>query len=315
MRIVFMGTPDFAVSALRVLAEDRRNVVCVLTQPDKPKGRGYALCPSPVRAYAESVGFRVETPVTLRSEESLELLKELQPDLILVAAYGKILPKAVLDLPTLGCVNLHASLLPAWRGAAPIQRAVMNGDTEGGITVMQMDEGLDTGNIILQKQTPIGPDMTAGEYHDVLAGLAAEALREFLRIADESAGPVSSVPQPEGATYAAKIEKEEGRIAFLDSAEDTHNRIRGLSPFPGAFTFLNGKRVKLLESRLSGRTSDAEPGTILSAGRDGLEVACRTGSVFVTQLQPEGKGPMSGANFANGIHFHDGSAEPLRFHG
>ena len=273
LRIVFMGTPDFAVSALRTMVEDGREVSCVLTQPDKPKGRGYETLPSPVRAYAEEHGIRTETPASLRTQETQDFLRSLRPDLIVVAAYGKILPEEVLSLPRLGCVNLHASLLPAWRGAAPIQRAVMNGDEKGGITVMQMDAGLDTGNVILQKEVPIGIDETAGEYHDALAAAASEALREYLSAADLSDGPVASFPQEGEATYAAKIEKEEGRVTFLETAKKTHDRIRGLSPFPGAFTFLDGRRIKLLGSRISEDAGgDALPGTLLSAGPEGLKV-------------------------------------------
>ena len=311
-----MGTPDFAVSALRTMVEDGRDVVCVLTQPDKPKGRGYETLPSPVRVYAEANGLRTETPASLRTPETQAFLNSLRPDLIVVAAYGKILPEEVLSLPRLGCVNLHASLLPAWRGAAPIQRAVMNGDRTGGITVMQMDAGLDTGNIILQKEIPIGPDMTAGEYHDALADAASEALLSYLSAADGSDGPVASFPQTGEATYAAKIEKEEGRVTFLETAKQTHDRIRGLSPFPGAFTFLNGRRIKLLGSRIAEQSeTDALPGTLLSAGPEGLAVQCADGAVLLTCLQPEGKGKMSGASFANGLHLSLSSPGEYVFHG
>ena len=307
LRVIFMGTPDFAVSALRTLAESGNEIVCVLTQPDRPKGRGYETLPSPVRVCAESAGIPVCTPQTLKDAETQDFLRSLSPDLILVAAYGKILPSEILTMPRLGCVNLHASLLPAWRGAAPIQRAVMNGDRTGGVTVMQMDEGLDTGNIILQKSVPIGPDTTAGEYHDALAEAASEALREYLVLAASSDGPVPSSKQPENATYASKIEKEEGRVDFTGSAARTHDRIRGLSPFPGAFTFLDGKRVKLLGSRI-GRSIEGEhvPGEILGSGKDGLEVMCADGSLILTCLQPEGKGKMSGQSFANGIRSGSG---------
>ncbi len=302
-RIVFMGTPEFAVSALRTLAEDGQDVVLVLTQPDKPKGRGYALQPSPVKQYAAEHGIPVETPATLRSEESLELLRNVKPDLIVVAAYGKILPKAVLDLPPLGCVNLHASLLPAWRGAAPIQRAVLNGDKIGGITVMQMDEGLDTGDMLLRREVPIGSDMTSGEYHDALAEAASGALLDYLRQAE--AGTLVRTPQEGRTSYAAKIEKEEGFVSFEESSAHTHDRIRGCDPSPGAYAFLNGKRVRLFASRLTaeGRSEErfALPGTILGPGPDGLRVACGNGFVSIGQLQPEGKGRTDGTGFFNGL--------------
>lgn len=308
-----MGTPDFAVSALRALVEDGQDVVLVLTQPDRPKGRGYELQPSPVRAYADANGIRTETPLSLRDGQIRDLLQSCEADFFIVAAYGKILPKEILDIPALGCVNLHASLLPAWRGAAPIQRAVMNGDATGGVTVMKMDEGMDTGDILMKREIPIGPDTTAGEYHDELAREASSALIDFLRASEK--GPVPSVPQTGDATYAPKIDKEEGRVTFLETALQTHNRIRGLSPFPGAFSFLNGKRVKLLGSavgRTSGRAKDAEPGTVLSAGPAGLEVQCADGTVLLTCLQAEGKAKTDGASFANGLRSAGGKQV---FHG
>ena len=298
-----MGTPDFAVSALRTLVEDGVQVVLVLTQPDKPQGRGYALQPSPVRAYALSQNIPTETPATLKSEESLDMIRASKPDLIVVAAYGKILPKAVLDLPPLGCVNLHASLLPAWRGAAPIQRAVLNGDATGGVTVMQMDEGLDTGDMLLQIPVPIGPDMTSGQYHDALAQAASDGLRRYLRAVEN--GTLSRTPQEGPSTYAAKIEKEEGFVSFGEHAQETHNRIRGCDPFPGAYAFLSGKRVKLFASHLTdeGRTDRVfgTPGAVLGAFPDGLRVACRTGYVSVGVLQPEGKGKTDALSYWNGL--------------
>ncbi|MBO4366581.1 MAG: methionyl-tRNA formyltransferase [Clostridia bacterium] len=302
-RIVFMGTPDFAVSALRTLVETGQNVVLVLTQPDRPKGRGYALQPSPVRSYALEQGIKTETPATLRCADSLDMIRQARPDLIVVAAYGKILPKEVLELPPLGCVNLHASLLPAWRGAAPIQRAVLNGDEKGGITVMQMDEGLDTGDILLIKEVPIGKDMTSGEYHDELAKAASAALKDYLLLAE--AGTIVRNPQEGESSYAAKIEKEEGFVSFRETALQTHNRIRGCDPSPGAYAFLAGKRIKLFSSHLTeeGKTEKpaGRPGQILGHGPDGLRVACETGYVSVGHLQPEGKGRLDAASFFNGL--------------
>lgn len=306
MRIVFMGTPEFAVSALRTLVEDGQEVVLVLSQPDKPKGRGYTLQPSEVKAYALEHGLRVETPKTLKTPEAEEMLRQANADLFVVAAYGKILPASVLSIPPLGCVNVHASLLPAWRGAAPIQRAVMNGDREGGVTMMYMDEGLDTGDIILQKKVSIGENETVGEYYDALMAAGEEALRSFLRLAESNAVPRTK--QGESFTYAAKIEKEDQLVTFRETAQQTHNRIRGLSPYPCAYSFLNGKRVKLYASSVG--NGSGTPGTVLSANKNGIEVACGSGSVILTSLQPEGKGRMDAASFLNGIQ----NKEALTFH-
>ena len=306
MKIVFMGTPEFACAALQALLDDGQDVALVLTQPDKPKGRGYALTPSPVKVLAQDAGLRVETPSTLRTPEAEELLRSIGADLFVVAAYGKILPASILHIPPMGCVNVHASLLPAWRGAAPIQRAVLNGDRVGGVTMMYMDEGLDTGDIILQRSMEIPPEMTGGDYHDAMALLGGEALREFLRLAES--GSIPRRPQEGDFTYAAKIEKADQLVTFRETAEQTHNRIRAMAPAPSAYSFLNGKRVKLHASHTG--SGSGEPGEILSAGKDGIEVACGEGSVLLTVLQPEGKGKMDAASFWNGLQNKGG----LRFH-
>ncbi len=306
MRTVFMGTPDFACGALRTLLDSGQEVALVLTQPDKPKGRGYALTPSPVKRLAKENGLRVETPATLRSQEAEGMLREAGADLFVVAAYGKILPAPVLAMPRLGCVNVHASLLPRWRGASPIQRAILHGDTVGGVTMLYMDEGLDTGDVILQKSMEIPPEMTGGEYHDALCALGSEALREFLNLAE--AGTVPRRKQTGESCYAAKLEKSDLFVSFRETAKQTHDRIRALSPVPTAFGLLGEKRVKLLASRASdGR---GEPGKILSAGKDGVEVACSDGSVLLTAVQPEGKGRMDACSFWNGLRDKAG----LRFH-
>ena len=302
MKIVFMGTPEFAVHALRALVEDGQDVVCVLSQPDKPKGRGYAMTPSDVKAYALTQGLRVETPTSLRTEEAEAFLKSLGADLFVVAAYGKLLPKNILDIPPMGCVNVHASLLPAWRGAAPIQRALMNGDKVGGVTMMYMDEGMDTGDIILQRSMDIPEEMCAGEFHDALAALGADALKEFLRLAEQRAIPRTA--QGDRFTHAPKITAEDQFVSFAETAAETHNRIRGLSPAPSAYAMLAGKRVKLHASRIG--TGSGKPGEILSIGKQGIEVACGEGSVVLTSLQPEGKGRMDAASFANGLRGKEG---------
>lgn len=307
MKIVFMGTPEFAQVALRALVEDGQEIVLVLTQPDKPKGRGYTLTPSEVKAYALEQSLRVETPTTLRTAEAEELLRSVDADLFVVAAYGKILPENILQVPPLGCVCIHASLLPAWRGAAPIQRAIMNGDTVGGVTMMYMDAGIDTGDIILQKSIAIPDDMTAGQYHDEMEKLGAEAALEFLRMAENGSFP--RIRQTGDFCYAEKITKEDQYVSFAETAMQTHNRIRGLAPVPSAFAFLNGKRVKLHASRVS--YGKGEPGTVLCADKNGIEVACAEGSVIITVLQPEGKGKMDAASFVNGLKDKEG----LRFNG
>ena len=307
MKIVFMGTPVFAKTALQALVEAGYEIPLVITQPDKPKGRKYVLTPSEVKEYALSVGLRVETPTSMRTAEVEEMLREVGADVFIVAAYGKILPKNLLELPSLGCVCIHASLLPAWRGAAPIQRAVMNGDTEGGITMMYMDEGIDTGDIILQKKIAISQTMTAGEYHDEMARLGAESALEYLCLAEN--GNVPRVKQEGDSCYAEKIVSEDLYVSFEETGLQTHNRIRGLAPVPSAYCMLEGKRVKLHESVPgNGR---GEPGKILRADKNGIEVACKEGSVILKTLQSEGKKPMDAASFVNGIR----NLEGMRFNG
>lgn len=302
MKIVFMGTPEFAQVALRALVEDGQEIALVLTQPDKPKGRGYTLTPSEVKAYALEQGLRVETPTTLRTAEAEELLRSVGADLFVVAAYGKILPENILQIPRLGCICIHASLLPAWRGAAPIQRAIMNGDKVGGVTMMYMDTGIDTGDIILQKSIEISDDMTAGQYHDEMAKVGAEAALEFMRLAEQ--GNFPRVKQEGNFCYAEKITKEDQYVSFEETAVQTHNRIRGLAPVPSAYAFLGGKRVKLHASYVS--NGKGTPGEVLCADKSGIEVACAEGSVVITALQPEGKGKMDAASFVNGLKDKEG---------
>lgn len=307
MKIVFMGTPVFAKTALEALVNAGYEIPLVITQPDKPKGRKYVLTPSEVKTYALSAGLRVETPSSMRTAEVEEMLRQVDADVFVVAAYGKILPKNILDLPPMGCICIHASLLPAWRGAAPIQRAVMNGDTEGGVTMMYMDEGIDTGDIILQKRLSISSIMTAGEYHDEMARLGAEAVLEYLHLAEN--GTVPRKKQEGSSCYAEKITGEDLFVSFEETGEQTHNRIRGLAPAPSAYCILEDKRVKLHAS-LPG-DGKGEPGQVLRADKNGIEVACKEGSVILKSLQPEGKKPMDAASFVNGIR----NLEGLRFNG
>lgn len=292
--IVFMGTPDFAVESLKRIYEDGHNISLVVTQPDKQRGRGMAFTPSPVKVYALEKGIEVYQPQSLRNEEVQDYIRAQNADYIVVAAYGKILPLQVLQAAHGGCVNIHASLLPRLRGAAPINRAIMQGDTEGGVTVMQMAEGLDTGDMLLVKKMPIPDTMTAGEYHDALALLGAEAISEFL-----SGDGFVPVKQDDSlATYAAKIEKSETEIDFSENAKSVYDKIRGLSPYPSAFAYIGGKRIKLIKALLGQGSGDV--GTVISANSVGIEIACGKGSVIITELQPEGKRRMTAAEFLAG---------------
>ena len=297
MRIIFMGTPEFAVPTLTEIISSGHEVVAVYTRAPKPAGRGQAERNSPVHEAAEGFGIPVLTPRSLKGADEQAVFAAFEADVGIVVAYGLILPKPILEAPRLGCLNLHGSLLPRWRGAAPIQRAVMAGDKRTGIMVMQMDEGLDTGAVGLIEEMPIGPDMTAGEVHDKMMLLGADLMGRALAALER--GSLDFTPQPEaGVTYAAKIDKAEARIDWNRPAQEVHNLIRGLSPFPGAwFTLdLNGTptRIKALRSTLAEGTSP--PGTILP----NLTIACGSGAVRLTAVQREGKGPMDAATFLRG---------------
>lgn len=303
MKIVFMGTPDFACEALKSIKEHGDDIALVLTRADKPKGRGYVMTPSPVKQLAMSYGIPVLTPKTLRDDGICQTLADVGADIFIVAAYGRILPKEVLDMPKYGCINIHASLLPAWRGAAPINRAVMNGDTLGGVTIMHMDEGIDTGDMILQKKVEITPQMNAGEYHDILARLGGEAICEYLDMLKD--GNVTRTKQPEtGISYANKIEKSESLIDFSQSAKDIHNLIRGLAPAPCAYAVMHGKRVKFCKAHIGTLCGDA--GTTLAFDDGGMTVACGDGSIVVEEMQPEGKKIMTAAEFLRGNRLNIG---------
>lgn len=295
MRIVFMGTPDFAVPTLTEIVARGHDVAAVYTRAPAPAGRrGLDLVPSPVHAVAEKFGIPVFTPSTLRTEDAAEQMRGLAADVAVVVAYGMLLPQAVLDAPALGCLNLHGSLLPRWRGAAPIQRAIMAGDAETGVAVMRMEAGLDTGPVGLLERITIGPDMTAGELHDTMMVLGADLMGRALAALER--GGLHFTPQPEaGVLYARKIEKAEAKIDWSLPAREVHNRIRGLSPFPGAwFSLEDGTRVKVLRATLA--AGDAAPGTVL----EGLTIACGAGAVRLTDLQKAGKQPMGAEAFLNG---------------
>jgi methionyl-tRNA formyltransferase len=305
LRLVFMGTPDFSVPALSELIGQGHEIVAVYTRAPKPAGRGMELTKSPVHALAESFNLPVYTPKSFREEATLGVFAEHEADIAVVVAYGLILPKAALDAPELGCLNLHASLLPRWRGAAPIQRAIMAGDAETGVMAMRMEEGLDTGPVGMAERVAIGPDETAGELHDRLSRLGADLLARA--VAAMSRGGLTFRPQGDvGVEYAAKIEKAEARIDWSRPAREVHDRIRGLSPFPGAWFELEGsrgpERVKVLRSTLS--DGSGAPGEALD---ERLTIACGEGAVRLTQLQRAGKGPVDAAAFLNGARIAPGA--------
>ncbi len=306
MRILFMGTPDFALFTLRALCEAGEEIVGVVTQPDKPKGRGYALQPPPVKVYAEERGLPVYQPTTLKDGAFDDTLHALAPDVIVVVAYGKILPRSVLNYPKHGCINVHGSLLPAYRGAAPMQRAILEGCTETGVTTMQMAEGLDTGDMLLVRRIPIGENDNFETVHDALGVAGAEALLETL--AAIRAGTLRATAQDEaGATYAAKITKEDCLLDFTVPAARVHDRVRALSPVPLSFTHTpDGKLLKVIESRVGAARTHAAPGTVLSLG-ECVTVACGEGTTLeLWRVLPEGKGRMSAADYNRGRRLNVG---------
>ena len=301
LRIAFAGTPQFALPALRVLLASAHRVAGVLTQPDRPAGRGRELRASPIKLLAQEAGLPLAQPATLKTPEGRAALAAWAPDLLVVVAYGLILPPAVLALPRLGCVNIHGSLLPRWRGAAPIQRAILAGDAETGVTIMQLDEGLDTGPMLLERRRPIHSHDTAGDLHDALSELGAAALAEAVE--GLAAGTLKSRPQPaDGATYAPKIEKSEARIDWSANASALDRQVRAFNPWPMAETSFAGESLKVLRARVAEQpVSDASPGTVLGIADDGLRVACGDGVLAVRELQRAGKRPVSARDFANAV--------------
>lgn len=302
MRVIFMGTPDFAVPILQKLLDRGDEVCAVFTQPDKPKGRGHKLQAPPVKELAEARGLPVHQPATLREEGPQELIRSLAPDAIVVAAYGKLLPKAVLDVPPLGCINVHGSLLPKYRGAAPIQWSVIHGDAVTGVTTMFMAEGMDTGDILLKAETPIGPEETAGELFDRLKLLGADLLGETLDRLER--GELERVPQNgEEATYAPLLTKELSQVDWTRPAQEIHDLIRGLNPWPSAFALRGGKRLKLFASRVTEGTG--KPGALFSRGGE-LAVFCGEGALLLTELQTENGKRVSGRDYLLGHPLQEG---------
>jgi methionyl-tRNA formyltransferase len=311
LRVIFMGTPEFSVPVLRAIAEAGHEIAAVYTQPPRAAGRrGLELTPSPVQREAERLDIAVRTPISLKSETEQAAFRALQADVAVVVAYGLLLPKAILEAPRLGCINGHASLLPRWRGAAPIQRAIMAGDTETGMMVMRMEEGLDTGPVALVEKCAIGPDMTAGDLHDRLMNIGAALMVEALSRLETNT-LASALQATDGVTYARKIDKSETRVDWTRPAGEVHNHIRGLSPFPGAWceADIGGRteRLKLLRSTLSEGLSLSEDlgesGGILD---DRLTVACGTGAIRLVEVQRAGGRPAAAQEFLRGAKIEKG---------
>lgn len=300
--LVFMGTPDFAAASLKHLAP-RYDIRLVVSQPDRPRGRGKKFQSSPVKALAEELDIKVMTPeVIARDEEVLEELRKIQPDFIIVVAYGQILPRAILDLPRYGCINLHASLLPAYRGAAPIQQAILSGDVVSGNTTMLMDEGLDTGHILLQDEVKIPPAMTTGELYEKLEETGPKLLVDTIE--GMLSGTVRPVPQPEeGVSYVAKLTKQDAAIDFARTSREILNLIRGMHPAPLAYTRAGGVTVKILDAAGVDYSGPEEPGTILKQEKDGILVRTGDGAIVIRELQLPGKRPMPVRDFLNGNRF------------
>ena len=302
MRIVFMGTPDFAVDSLAALVESSdHEIVAVITQPDRPKGRGQKVLMTPVKEYALEKNLVVLQPAKIRIPEFIEELKALAPELIVVVAFGQFLPKEILELPKYGCINVHASLLPKYRGAAPIHYAVMNGEKESGVTIMRMDKGMDTGAMLAKVATYIGEDMTMGELHNELKVAGAHLLLEVIRGIED--GTIKDMPQNDAeATYASLLDKEIEKIEWSKSASEIHNKVRGLNPWPGAYTLLpDGRKLKIWQTRvMTKENAGTKPGTVVAFSKEGFIVACGNGCLEVIEVQPESKKKMPADVYCNG---------------
>ena len=298
MRVIFMGTPDFAAVSLQRLIDDGHEILAVYTQPDKPKGRGYKLTPPPVKELALKYDLPVFQPTRLKNGKVAAQMREFNPDIIIVVAYGRLLQKDILELPPLGCVNVHASLLPKYRGAAPIQWMVLNGEKEAGVTTMYMAEGLDTGDMILKATTPIGENETSGELWDRLAVLGAECLSDTMKLFENGRAPAE--PQNDAEmTYAPMLEKAMGNIDFTKSAQEIHNLVRGMNPWPSAYTRMEGKLLKIHESRIEKIEGKCgEPGEIINPAE--FIVACGEGALKLTVVQLEGSKRMESSVFLRG---------------
>ncbi|MBD3304888.1 methionyl-tRNA formyltransferase [candidate division KSB3 bacterium] len=309
MNIIFMGTPDFAVPTLRSLLDHAYPVLAVFTQPDRPKGRGRTVVAPPVKLLAKEHGIPVFQPEKVRAKDALETLREFAPDAIVVAAYGQILPESILEIPRLGCVNVHASLLPKYRGAAPIHWAIIRGEAETGITTMFMDQGMDTGDMLLQRAIPIAPDDTAGTLHDKLSLLGGDLLVETVQRL--KTGALTGTPQNHDvATYAPMLKKEDGRVNWQAPAQVIDRHVRGMTPWPGAYTFFQGKMLKLLHvavEEFSEKLQNVSPGTVVQLDKNsGPLIVAGEQSIRLLTVQPQNKNPMSGSEFCRGYRLNVG---------
>jgi len=303
-RIIFFGSPEFAIPSLEALYE-KEEVIAVVTQPDKPKGRGLKPSPSPVKAWASSKGLKVLEPIKLKDPQFIQILKDLSPDLIVVCAYGKIIPKEILEIPKFGCWNIHASLLPKYRGAAPINWAILEGEKETGITIMLMDEGLDTGPILLQKKIPISENDDANSLSQKLAQLGKETILSAIEL--HKKGELKIIPQPEeGISYAPILKKEDGFFTFEEPAEKIEKKIKAFLPWPSAFTYYKNKLLKVFSAKAVPLKHEEKPGTILDINKDGILVATSKDAILLKEVQLEGKKKISAYEFACGQRLKKG---------
>lgn len=302
MRVIFMGTPDFSVGALKALAENGYEIAGVVTQPDKPRGRGKASAMTPVKEAALELGLTVYQPARVREQSFMDTVRALNPDVIVVSAFGQIIPKALLELPRYGCVNIHASLLPKYRGAAPIQWAVMDGEPVSGVTIMQMDEDLDTGDMLAKTEVPLEPDETGGSLFDKLSRAGADLLIRTLPALEQGTLTPEKQPLESPTAYARMIRKEDGRIDWNLEAEAIERRIRGLNPWPSAYTELTGKILKIWRAEVLPKESGQAPGTVTEAGKGGFCVQTGKGVLRLLEVQLEGKKRMDAQAFLRGFH-------------
>ena len=307
MKIVYMGTPDFAVLPLRAMKEAGFEVAAVVTQPDKPKGRGKTMMPTPVKEEAVALGIPVYQPVKVKEPEFLEILKEIAPDIIVVAAFGQIIPKTILNLPRFGCINIHASLLPKYRGAAPIQQAVIDGEKESGVTIQKMGEGLDTGDMISKAVVVLAPEETGGSLFDKLSKAGADLLVKTLPSIFDGTAVYEKQPEESPTPYASMITKKMGLLDFTKSAEVLERLVRGLNPWPSAYTFLNGKTLKVWKSRVGEEKGSALPGTVVKTDKNGIHVACCDKTLILEEIQIEGKKRMDADAFLRGYPVETGT--------
>ena len=306
MNIVFMGTPEFALPTLKALHHSSHSILSVITQPDKPKGRGQKLLVSPVKQVALDLNIPILQPKTVNASEFIDSLSQNQPDVFIVVAFGQILSEPFLKIPKQFCINLHSSLLPEYRGAAPIHRSILTGDTRTGVTTMIMDKGMDTGDILLMQETPNHETDNAQTLHDTLAEMGGALVLETLRRLEEN----TLLPTPQDnshATYAAKLKKEEGLVKWEQSAAALWNQVRGLTPWPGTYTWLNKKRLRILKAQVTGGASDDNPGQVMRVTDMGIEVGTGQGRLIITELQPEGKKSMSAKSFLAGYKIERGT--------